>query len=247
MDFPHTHLKFEGLRRAAARPAAALLVAAVAVAGCSSLGSSGSQGTTSASSGSVPFTDRISNLFRSSSSQPEQATAAAPAPVTGEDIECPRMDIRTGASTLLINGSTTEGEAMALRYQGTFVRAARECRVQNGQLTIKIGVEGRVILGPAGSPGELTVPLRLALVQESLNDSKPVWSRFYPVHVIIPPQQPSVNFTHITEDLTIPLPGYSALDQTVIYLGFDPTGAEIEKKRNAPAKKPAPRARRATQ
>lgn len=245
MNSPYTHLNFAGLRRAASRPAAALLVAAVAVAGCSSLGSSGSQGTTSASSGSVPFTDRISNLFRSSSSTP--AAAAVEAPITADDIECPRMDIRTGASTLLINGSTTEGDAMALRYQGTFVRAARECRVQNGQLSIKIGVEGRVILGPAGSAGELTVPLRMALVQETLNDSKPIWSRLYPVHVIVPPQVTTQNFTTISEDLTIPLPGSNALDQMVIYIGFDPSGADAEKKRNAPAKKPAPKARRATQ
>jgi hypothetical protein len=193
----------------------------------------------------VPFTDRISNLFRSSSSTP--AAAAAEAPITADDIECPRMDIRTGASTLLINGSTTEGDAMALRYQGTFVRAARECRVQNGQLSIKIGVEGRVILGPAGSAGELTVPLRMALVQETLNDSKPIWSRLYPVHVIVPPQVTTQNFTTISEDLTIPLPGSNALDQMVIYIGFDPSGADAEKKRNAPAKKPAPKARRATQ
>jgi hypothetical protein len=245
MNSPYTHLNFAGLRRAASRPAAALLVAAIAVAGCSSLGSSGSQGTTSASSGSVPFTDRISNLFRSSSSTP--AAAAVEAPITADDIECPRMDIRTGASTLLINGSTTEGDAMALRYQGTFVRAARECRVQNGQLSIKIGVEGRVILGPAGSAGELTVPLRMALVQETLNDSKPIWSRLYPVHVIVPPQVTTQNFTTISEDLTIPLPGSNALDQMVIYIGFDPSGADAEKKRNAPAKKPAPKARRATQ
>lgn len=135
MNFPYTHLKFEGLRRAATRPAAALLFAALATAGCSSLGgSSGSQGTTSASSGSVPFGDRISGLLRGGSSQSATAESATPAPVTADDIECPKMDIRQGASTLLVNGSSTEGDALALRYQGSFVRAARECRVQNGQL-----------------------------------------------------------------------------------------------------------------
>jgi hypothetical protein len=246
MNFPYTHQNHEGLRRAVWRPAAALLAVAMTVCGCSSLGSS-SQGTTSASSGSVPFGDRISSLFRGGSSQSTAAAeSAAAATPTADDIECPKMDIRQGASTLLINGSSTAGDALALRYQGTFVRAARECRVQNGQLNIKIGVEGRVILGPAGAPGELTVPLRLALVQEKLNESKPIWSKFYPVHVVIPPQAPNVNFTHISEDLTIPLPGAEALDQMMIYIGFDPTSAEAEKKRK-PAPKAAARPRRAGQ
>jgi hypothetical protein len=243
MDFHNTRLRFEGLRRTASRPAAALLVVALAAAGCSSLGSSSpkASGTTSSSSGSVPFGDRISSLFGGGSSQPP-SDAAAP-PVTASDIECPSMDIRNGASTLLVNGGG-EGDALGLRYQGTFVRAARECRVQNGQLSIKVGVQGRIILGPAGGPGEVTVPLRMALVQETLDTSKPLWSKLYIVRVQIPPNTPTVNFTQIADDLTIPLPNANDLSEMTLYIGFDPNAPEAQQKKPAPkAAKPRRAAR----
>lgn len=236
MDFPYTHLKVAGLRRAA--PAAALLVVALAAAGCSSLGSSSSSpkasGTTSSASGSVPFGDRISGLFGGGSSSQTQAPAAADAPVKAADIECPTMDIRQGASTLLINatggGSADGNNALGLRYQGTFVRAARECRVQNGQLSIKVGVQGRIILGPAGGPGEVTVPLRMALVQETLETSKPLWSKLYMIKVAIPPQASTVNFTEIADDLTLPLPNANDLSEMIVYIGFDPNAVEAPKR-----------------
>ena len=33
-------------------------------------------------------------------------------------------------------------------------------------MTMKVGVEGRVLLGPAGGPGQVDIPLRMAVVQE---------------------------------------------------------------------------------
>jgi hypothetical protein len=147
------------------------------------------------------------------------------------------MDIRQGASTLLVNASGDGSDAMALRYQGTFVRAARECRVQNGQLSIKIGVQGRLVLGPAGVPGDVTVPVRLALVKETLSDSTPLWTKLYMVPATISPSLANVEFTTISEDLSMPLPKPGDLEQMTIYIGFDPAGAEMEKR-----KRPAPKA-----
>jgi hypothetical protein len=221
---------------------AAFAAVALFTTGCSTIGQGGSkaQGTTSAESGSVPFTDRISNRFGGGS---KPAPAAGPAPAAASVIDCPRMDIRAGASTLLVNAGTGDADAMSLRYQGSFVRAARECRVQNGQLSIKIGVEGRLIVGPAGAEGPVTVPLRMALIRETLDSSTPIWSKLYMVGVTIPPQAPSVTFTGISDDLTIPLPDATALEQMVIYIGFDPSGAAAAPKHRAP--KAAAKKRRA--
>jgi hypothetical protein len=231
-------------KRCALLRASALIVFALLAAGCSTSGlGSRTQGTTSTSSGSVPFGDRVSSLFGggSQSTAATQASAAAATP-TSDDFDCPRIDIRAGASTLLLNASTTDANALSLRYQGTFVQAARECRVQAPNVNIKLGVQGRVILGPAGAPGEFTVPLRYALVQETIGSSKVMWSKLYLVPVTIPADQPSANFTHISEDLTLPIPGADILDSLVLYIGFDPIGAEEEKKRRAPPpRKPPPR------
>lgn len=213
--------------------------AVLLAAGCSTGGlmSSKTDGTTSSSTGSVPFSDRISSLFGRSA---QQESPRAPATPVTEEFDCPRIDIRAGASTLLINSGQTSGEdgnALGLRYQGTFVRAARECRVTGNMVNIRIGVEGRVILGPAGGPGQVTIPLRFALVTETLNSTKPIWSKLQVINVDIPPQTPNVNFTHIVEDLTVPIPSAAELENWVIYIGFDPTGAQQQRR---PAR-PAPR------
>jgi hypothetical protein len=202
--------------------------------------SSKSEGTTSSASGSVPFSDRISSLFGRST---QQESPRAPTTPTTEEFDCPRIDIRQGASTLLVNAGQASGEeggALALRYQGTFVRAARECRVTGNMVNIRIGVEGRVILGPAGGPGPISVPLRFALVSETLNSMKPVWSKLQIINVDIPPQTPNMNFTHIVEDLTVPIPPASELEGWVIYIGFDPSGVQLEQKRR-PARQAPPR------
>ena len=222
--------------RRAARVGVLALLAAL-LAGCGTIGSSTkSEGTTSSSSGSVPFGDRVSALFGggSQSTPATQASASETTP-TFDEFDCPRIDIRPGASTLLQNAPSADASAaLGLRYQGTFVRAARECRLMAPSVNIKVGVQGRVILGPAGAPGDLVVPLRYALVQESLSSSKVMWSKLYTVPVSIPAGSQTVNFTHISEDLTIPIPNAAVLQDLVIYIGFDPIGAEEEKKKRAP-------------
>ncbi len=78
--------------------------------------------------------------------------------------------MRTGAATLMIGSKPGEGEPNALdvRYQGSIIRTARECHINAGMMTMKVGIEGRIITGPAGGPGTVDVPLRVAVVQEGV-------------------------------------------------------------------------------
>jgi hypothetical protein len=188
-------------------------------------------------SSSSGFADRFRNLFGSGS----EAQAAAPGQPAGAgstlttlDVDCPPVDIRQGAATLQMNAPGSD-QAMALRYQATFGRTARQCTVTAGTLAIKVGVQGRLILGPAGAPGETMVPLRYALVREGI-EPKTIWSKLYMLPVSVPPGQPNVPFTHVSEDMAVPVPSPADLDKYVIYVGFDPQGAAQEKKPPAPRK-----------
>jgi hypothetical protein len=180
---------------------------------------------------SPSFTDRFRNLFGSSekagAAQTTASSAAQPGSSDTTKVNCPPTDIRQGAATLQMSAPGSDG-ALAVRYQATFGRTARQCAVNAGTLTIKVGVQGRLILGPAGAPGETHVPLRYALVQEGLQP-KTIWSKLYMLPVSITADQPSVPFTHVMEDLAVPLPPGDELDRYVIYIGFDPQGAEQEK------------------
>jgi len=108
-------------------------------------------------------------------------------------------------------------------------------------MTIRVGVQGRIILGPGGGPGVVEVPIRFALVQEGVQP-KTVWTRFYKVPVTIAEGQPNVAFTHIEDDLTVPMPSQDVLESYVIYIGFDPMGAVDRSKKAPPPKAAKPKA-----
>src|SRR5262249_99011 len=148
------------------------------------------------------------------------------------DIECPDVNVRTGAATLMISSKPGEGEASALdlRYQATIIRTARECRGNSGIMTMKGGIEGRVISGPYGGAGPGGGAIRLAVVQEGV-DPKTILSKFASVQVDVASAVDRVPFTHIDPDITFPLPKPIAdIDAYVVYVGFDPAAAQEKKK-----------------
>jgi hypothetical protein len=182
------------------------------------------------------------DLF-SSSSKATNDTPLTAGTATTDDIECPGVTIRTGASTLTIGSKPGQAEpaALDLRYQGAILRTARECHVAAGIMTMRIGIEGRVITGPAGGPGTVDVPLRIAVVQEGVNP-KTVLSKFARETVVVTEAIDHVTFTHIEPDISFPLPQpLGLIDAYVVYVGFDPLGAQPQKKppvRRKPAAKP---------
>jgi hypothetical protein len=215
-----------GIRRAATVPtgATAFICLALGLAGCGSTN---------------VFSTSALDLFSTSSkaTSGDAGTAADP----NADVECPGIEVRSGAATYMIGSKPGEGEpsALDLRYQATIIRTARECRVTAGVMTMKVGIEGRVITGPAGGPGTVDVPLRLAVVQEGVN-AKTILSKFAREQVTIANAVDRVTFTHIDPEISFPMPQPAALiDAYVVYVGFDPLGAPQEKKK--PAAKPKPR------
>ncbi len=187
------------------------------------------------------FSTSALDLFSTSSKATTGDAAAGGESVT--DVECPTVDVRTGAATLMIGSKPGEGEpsALDLRYQGTIIRTARECRVSAGIMTMKVGIEGRVITGPAGGPGTVDIPLRIAVVQEGVNP-KTIASKFVRIEVGITSAVDRVPFTHVDPDVSFPMPTRAAdINSYVVYVGFDPVGAQQEKKKPAPKSKPKPK------
>jgi hypothetical protein len=188
------------------------------------------------------FSGSALDLFNTSS----KASAGDTDSTNESDVECPGIRVRTGAATLMIGNKPSDGDpsALDLRYQVTIIRTARECKVSAGVMTMKVGIEGRVITGPAGASGTVNVPIRLAVVQEGVNP-KTIVSKFASVQVTVASAVDRVAFTHIDPEISFPMPQPAAnIDSYVIYVGFDPAGAQQEKKK--PAAKPKPRSKAGT-
>jgi hypothetical protein len=214
-----------------ARAAVALLLALFA-AGCSS---AGAPGPTPADA--PRGTGSLGEIFTGSTAKGTQTVAGAQ-----PDVNCPAVEVRRGASTLTI-APPGEQSAMSLKYQGSFVREARECAVVEGNMVMKVGIEGRVVVGPAGGPGEVNVPLRFAVVQETPTGMRAIVTKFVIVPVTVGASGNTL-FTHVEEAITFPVPTPAAqLDDYVVYVGFDPVSAEARTKAPPPKVRPKPKAK----
>lgn len=167
------------------------------------------------------------------------ANSATPAPGTPgafdpNEYTCPKVEIRGGAAAWQI---TDKGDG-ALRYQATLGQTARECKFAKPDMTVRIGIQGRVLIGAKGGPGSLTVPVRVAVVQEGPSP-QPIWTKLYSVPVSIGPAEMQVDFSLVVEDATFPLPAPATLERYVIYIGFDPQAGAVAEARGA---KPKPAA-----
>src|SRR5207249_234436 len=115
------------------------------------------------------LTDRFKGLFGGKSDE-EPATTAPAVPEDTGDLTCPPVTVRAGASTYAVGAPGKQPVGNDLRFQATISKMARECSVNGGVITARIGIQGRVIAGPAGAPSSVQVPIRVAVVQGGVSE-----------------------------------------------------------------------------
>lgn len=167
---------------------------------------------------SQSFTDRFKSLFGGGGSEP--APTVSNGPTAESDLTCPPVTIRAGAATYAVGLPGKEAAGNDLRYQVVIGRTARECNLNSGMITAHIGIQGRVIAGPAGAPGTVEVPIRVAVVQDGVSP-KTVFTKAYRTAVNMGTDG-SVPFSLVTEDVVYPAPSVDVNDAYVFYIGFDP-------------------------
>jgi hypothetical protein len=206
---------------------AVLAIAGGVLSGCGA----GSMFGSGSSDSSPSIGDRFGQLFGSKS----QAVGDAPPPAEQNEATCPAVSIRPGASTYAVGMPGKEASGSDLRYQATITRTARDCTLAGGQVTARIGIQGRVIAGPAGTPTSVDVPLRVAVVQDGVTP-KTIFTKSYQTNVSMNADS-SVLFSLVAEDVVYPVPPGSAGDSYVFYIGFDPQALKPEAKARPMRKK----------
>jgi len=223
---------------------AVALIAILAASGCSSFDVLGTSQPSSPSSSPAPadssggssFTQRIKNMFSSGSSSGQEKVAATAPSGPDPNLDCPSVTVRSGAATLAVNAPGADPSPTNLRFQASIAQTARECAVNAGNMTMKVGIQGRVILGPDGAPGKVEVPMRLALVREGI-EPRTIWTKLYRVQVMVPSGESNVAFVQVEEGMTFPVPNRTDLEAYVVYVGFDPSALAPPEKPRRPSKK----------
>jgi hypothetical protein len=161
------------------------------------------------------LSSRLGNLLAfNSSSAPAGGSAGTPA----QRIDCPTIQIDPGASSF--RSASGEGAA-GVRYQLAIGDVARDCALVNGALAVRVGVETNVVLGPAGSPGNYTAPLRIAIRKQA--GEVIVTSKVYRVGGAVGANG-QAQFTLVSDPLTVPYINEHAADDYEVVLGLGENG-----------------------
>ncbi len=144
---------------------------------------------------------------------------------------CPTVEVPEGGA------SVQTGTGTGLRHQIALSRLARECtRLQDGTLSVKVGVEGHVLLGPAGAAGRFEAPVTIAIKY----GGKVVTTRTRRIPTLVPAGQAQGLFSVVEDNLIVPAPMVGNYDIEV-RLGAAPAASRAarSKPRKAPAVDPA--------
>ena len=154
-------------------------------------------------------------------------------PMSAQDLDCPRVEVQDGAASLRVGGA----ENASVRYQFDIAQTARECAPQGNQFSLKVGVSGHLLIGPAGSPGAYSAPLQITVRREA--DQKPAYSKTYKVEANTAGAA-EAPFELVSEPIVLPLTRTQLADDYSIIVGFDSGRAgevaHLRKRRSAQAK-----------
>lgn len=133
------------------------------------------------------------------------------------DAGCPRLTIAPHDNYITFYEVGHVGDAMNVAQRGEITKTARECQIEPGRVTVKYGFSGRVLLGPKGQAGSVTLPVVVAV-----NDSKraQVTSDSVKVDVNVGLDKP-ISYFSAVRTITFAIPEGSRPGEFELVVGFD--------------------------
>jgi hypothetical protein len=155
-------------------------------------------------------------------------------PVAAQDINCPDVTVADGGAALRVGGP----ENPSVRYQFSIGDTARQCDPAGpGQASIKIGVSGQVVMGPAGAAGTFSAQVKITVTR--LTDNTSVFSQTYRAEATTDGVRAG-QFRIVTDPVNLPMPTLQLADLYSITVGFEggtggpaPTGRKSRRKRTS--------------
>lgn len=124
----------------------------VLLTGCSSLGFGGDK---------QPATDVTVAPQPVAAGQPPATPAGgAPAYIAGK---CPQIVIRDEGAVYRTYAKGAKDDPSQLTYQASLVDGTRQCTTDGANLGVTVVVQGRLVAGPAGGSGKVTLPIRVSV------------------------------------------------------------------------------------
>jgi len=192
-------------------------ISAMTLGGCgmSSLTSGLGGGMFGGSSGSQASTVSEDQLLDAAKSSDASATGSTS---IGEvEAGCPRLRIAPHDNYITFYEQGHVGDAMSVTQRGEITKTARECQVEPGRVVVKYGFSGRVLLGPKGQAGALTLPVAV-IVNNSKRDR--VAADTMKIDVNIGADKP-ISYFSAVHTISFAVPEGSRPGEFELVIGFD--------------------------
>jgi len=144
----------------------------------------------------------------------DEITTASVTALPAIATECPPIKVRNGNAALFYYGNGRAGNPQDLQYQAIIDNQSRNCVVSNGLITVKMGVVGRLLIGPKGNQQSVNLPVRFSVERNEV----PMFSETYQVPATVDPATQSGEFVKVVENVAIP---YVGGENIVIWVGFE--------------------------
>ncbi len=134
---------------------------------------------------------------------------------------CPPLQVEGGQRYVTIYEGNRVGDGASVIHRGEITKTARECQATTGVVQVKYGIAGRVLLGPKGKPGTVTLPATMQVLDKARNKVK---SEPVSVTVTITRENP-LSYFSVVRDVTIPVKDGTAPQDYTISIAFEKKGS----------------------
>jgi hypothetical protein len=130
---------------------------------------------------------------------------------------CPKFLVWSRDNSLTIYETGRVGDGLAVMHRGEITQTARECEVEAGKVTVKYGFSGRVLLGPRGKNGNVTLPLTVFVTDAK---RERITAEKMKVDVSVAVDKP-IGYFSFVKSVTFPVPVGARPGEFEVYVGFE--------------------------
>jgi len=141
-------------------------------------------------------------------------TAGVPA------MSCPKVDVWDQDQHFTVYEGGQAGDGLAVIHRGEITKTARECQIRPGEIVVKYGFSGRVLLGPRGAPGQVVLPVTVHVTDPN---RERIQADQMTVTVDVPADKP-IGYFSMVRVVSIPVVEGTRPAEYKLYVAFDRAG-----------------------
>lgn len=137
--------------------------------------------------------------------------------IARSSLGCPALEIAPGSRTITFSAPGGGSDPQSVMHRGEIIEVARECGTSSTGIAVKYGFSGRVLLGPRGKAGAITLPATLTVHDQS---DAVVKSQKIRVVVNVAGGTTAGVFSEVKE-IDVPVPAGNSAKDYRLYIGFE--------------------------